>query len=29
MSQVNKLKTVGRAVFLVFLLVTMRGPWFA
>lgn len=29
MSQVNKLKTVGRAVFLVFLLLTMMGPWFA
>lgn len=29
MLQVNKLKTVGRAVFLVFLLATMMGPWFA
>jgi hypothetical protein len=29
MSQVSKLKTVGRVVFLVFLLATTMGPWFA
>lgn len=29
MLQVNKLKTVGRAVSLAFLLATMMGPWFA
>lgn len=29
MSQVSKLKTVGRAVSLVFLLATTMGPWFA
>jgi len=29
MFQVNKLKTIGRVVFLVFLLATTMGPWFA
>ncbi len=29
MYRVSKLKTVGRVVSLVFLLVTMMGPWFA
>ncbi len=29
MSQVSKLKTVGRAISLVFLLATTMGPWFA
>ena len=28
-SQVSQLKTVGRVVFLVFLLATTMGPWFA
>jgi len=28
-SQVSKPKTVGRVVFLVFLLATTMGPWFA
>lgn len=29
MSRINELKTVGRVVFLLFLLATTLGPWFA